>query len=128
MMLPFFSFSSFLQGMLMAFTISNFMGTLLNLHYALRRPMTKSAVLAICRMAELLKSIQATYHRSSLQVIDYISLSVNEYEIIILDALERMTVCSIFLSLSLSPYFLLLSFLFCVFHISFLLLMKFHFL
>ena len=76
----------------MAFTISNFMGTLLNLHYVLRRPMTKSAVLAVCRMAELLKSIQATYHRSSLKMIEYISLSVNEYEIIILDALERMTV------------------------------------
>ena len=79
----------------MAYNISNYMGTLLNLHSTLRRPMTKSAVLAICRMAELLKSIQATYHRSSLDVIEFITLAVNEYELIILDALERMTVCNI---------------------------------
>ena len=91
----------------MAYNISNYMGTLLNLHSTLRRPMTKSAVLAICRMAELLKSIQATYHRSSLDVIEFITLAVNEYELIILDALERMTVCNInsflFLYLSLPP-------------------------
>ena len=76
----------------MAYSISNYISTLLNLHVVMERSMTKSGVLAVCRMAELLKSIQYTFHRCSLFVIEFITLAINEYEIYIINALRVMTV------------------------------------
>lgn len=76
----------------MAYNISNYIGTLLNLHLVMQRPMTKSGVLAICRMAELLKSIQYTFHRCSLIVTEIIALAMNDYEVLIIGGLNNMTV------------------------------------
>lgn len=78
--------------MLLAYNISNYIGILLNLHFHLKRPMTKSGVLAVCRMAELLKSIQYTFHRRSMTVVEFVAMAMNEYEILILIGLENMTV------------------------------------
>ena len=82
----------------MAYNISNYVATLLNLHSFLKKPMTKSGVLAVCRMAELLKSIQYTFHRRAILVAEFQSLAMNLYEIQILRALENMTVstCSLY--------------------------------
>ena len=43
------------QGLLYAYSISHMIRTIMNLHVALSKPMTKSAVLAFCRLIELLK-------------------------------------------------------------------------
>ena len=80
------------QGMLMGYTISNYIGTVLNLHSIYNRPMTKSSLLAICRMAELLKSIQYTFHRRSMTVTRFLNLSIDQFEIRILLILDATTV------------------------------------
>ena len=76
----------------MAYNISNYVCTVLSLHYAQRRPMTKTGVLAVCRISEMLKSIQYTFHRRSIVVAEYITLAINQYEIVILSGLDKMSV------------------------------------
>jgi len=51
-----------LQGVQYAREISHLLKTITNLHVALAKPMTKTAVLALCKLVELLKGIQHTYH------------------------------------------------------------------
>ena len=58
----------------------------------MKKPMTKSGVLAVCRIAEILKSIQCTFHRRSLVVAEFLTLAINHYEILILSGLEKMSV------------------------------------
>ena len=76
----------------MAYNISNYVCTLLNLHYIMKKPMTKTGVLAVCRISEMLKSIQCTFHRRSLIVSEYLTLAINHYEILVLSGLEKMSV------------------------------------
>jgi len=40
----------------------------MNLHVTLAKPMTKTAVHALCRLIELLKAIEHTYHRRSMLI------------------------------------------------------------
>ena len=78
--------------MLIAFSISNHMSTLLSLHWYMGQPMTRTAVLAICRLMELLKSIQYTFHRQALSVAEFVTLAIDRYEFDVLCALEYMSV------------------------------------
>ena len=78
--------------MLLAYNFSNYVCTLLNLHYIMKKPMTKTGVLAVCRISEMLKSIQCTFHRRSLIVSEYLTLAINYYEISIISRLENMSV------------------------------------
>lgn len=57
-----------LQGLLYAYNISHLVKTIMNLHVALAKPMTKTAVHALCRLIELLKAIEHTYHRRSMLI------------------------------------------------------------
>ena len=45
----------FMQGILYAYNISYQIRTIMNLHVMLSKAMTKTAVLALCKMVELLK-------------------------------------------------------------------------
>ena len=83
------------QGMLLSYNISNIVRTLLNLHSEQRKPMTKSSVLAICKLIELLKCIQYTFHRQSMTVATYITHIVNHYELNLLMGLDLSSVSSI---------------------------------
>ncbi|KAK7791494.1 hypothetical protein R5R35_008848 [Gryllus longicercus] len=58
----------FLQGVQFACTISHLLKTVTNLHVSLAKPMTKTAVIALCKMIELLKGIQHMYHRHFMAV------------------------------------------------------------
>ena len=78
--------------MLLAYSMSSLARTLLNLHSTLHKPMTKSAVLAVCKLIELLKCVQYTYHRRAILVVDYSSLIVNHYELLLLSQLESASV------------------------------------
>ena len=50
-----------------AYNISHLVRTVMNLHVALQKPMTKTAVLSLCRLIELLKvSCLSSYCVSSL--------------------------------------------------------------
>ena len=46
---------SYLQGLLYAQNIQHIVRTVMNLHVAMQKPMTKTAVLALCKLIELLK-------------------------------------------------------------------------
>ena len=81
--------------MLLSYNISNIVRTLLNLHSEQRKPMTKSSVLAICKLIELLKCIQYTFHRQSMTVATYITHIVNHYELNLLMGLDLSSVSSI---------------------------------
>ncbi|XP_049805094.1 WASH complex subunit 4 [Schistocerca nitens] len=52
----------FLQGVQYACWINHIVKTVTNLHVSLSKPMTKTEVMALCRLIELLKGIQHTYH------------------------------------------------------------------
>ncbi|XP_014677471.1 PREDICTED: WASH complex subunit 7-like [Priapulus caudatus] len=46
----------FIQGLLFAYNVSHQVRTIMNLHVALSKPMTRTSVLALCRLVELLKA------------------------------------------------------------------------
>ncbi|GFT12835.1 WASH complex subunit 4 [Nephila pilipes] len=60
--------SLLLQGLKLAWTINNEIKTMMGLHIVLCKPMTKTCVLALCRMIEILKGIEGTYHRHSVVI------------------------------------------------------------
>ncbi|TRY86275.1 hypothetical protein DNTS_009307 [Danionella cerebrum] len=63
----------FLQGILYAYSISTIIKTTMNMCMSLQRPMTKTSVKALCRLVELLKAVEHTFHRRSLVVADSVS-------------------------------------------------------
>ncbi|KAG9490492.1 hypothetical protein GDO78_006044 [Eleutherodactylus coqui] len=60
----------FLQGFLYACSLSNIIKTTMNLYMSMQKPMTKTSVKALCRLVELLKAIEHTFHRRSMVVAD----------------------------------------------------------
>ncbi|GFR04888.1 WASH complex subunit 4 [Trichonephila clavata] len=60
--------SLLLQGLKLAWTISHQVKTMMGLHIVLCKPMNKTCVLALCRMIEILKCIEGTYHRHSVVI------------------------------------------------------------
>jgi len=69
----------FIQGVKYAYNISHMIRTIMNLHVALSKPMTKSAVLAFCKLIELLKSIEYTFHRRSMFVAENINHIIQHF-------------------------------------------------
>lgn len=61
------------QGLLYAYNIHHLLKTIMNLHVSLAKPMTKTSVLALCRLIELLKAIEHTFHRRSMLVTESIN-------------------------------------------------------
>jgi hypothetical protein len=53
---------TFMQGVEVASFISNLISTILNLSFSLETPMTKSCVLELGRLIELIKAIQIGFH------------------------------------------------------------------
>ncbi|XP_031573328.1 WASH complex subunit 4-like [Actinia tenebrosa] len=58
----------FVQGILYAYNLSHLIRTVMNMHLVMSKPMTKTAVLALCRLIELLKAIESTFHRRSMLI------------------------------------------------------------
>ncbi|CAG2204056.1 MRT43 [Mytilus edulis] len=63
----------FIQGLLYANNIKHLVRTVMNLHVALQKPMTRTAVISLCRLIELLKAIEHTFHRRTMLISDYVS-------------------------------------------------------
>ncbi|XP_055882277.1 WASH complex subunit 4-like isoform X2 [Biomphalaria glabrata] len=63
----------FIQGLLHAYNISHLVRTVMNLQVALSKPMSKTAVLSLCRLVELLKSIENTFHRRTMLITEFIN-------------------------------------------------------
>ncbi|KAJ3596591.1 hypothetical protein NHX12_002996 [Muraenolepis orangiensis] len=58
----------FLQGILYAYSISTIIKTTMNMYMSMQRPMTKTSVKALCRLA-----VEHTFHRRSIVVADSVS-------------------------------------------------------
>ncbi|XP_051918259.1 WASH complex subunit 4 [Hippocampus zosterae] len=63
----------FVQGVLFAYSISTIIKTTMNMYMSMQRPMTKTSVKALCRLVELLKAVEHTFHRRSMVVADSVS-------------------------------------------------------
>ncbi|TKS73206.1 WASH complex subunit 4 [Collichthys lucidus] len=61
------------QGILYAYSISTIIKTTMNMYMSMQRPMTKTSVKALCRLVELLKAVEHTFHRRSMVVADSVS-------------------------------------------------------
>ncbi|KAK2567753.1 WASH complex subunit 4 [Acropora cervicornis] len=63
----------FIKGILLAHTVSYLVRTVMNMHLVLSKPLTKTAVLALCRLVELLKAIEHTFHRRSMLIAESVN-------------------------------------------------------
>lgn len=63
----------FVQGILYAYSISIIIKTTMNMYMSMQKPMTKTSVKALCRLVELLKAVEHTFHRRSMVVADSVS-------------------------------------------------------
>ncbi|XP_066561354.1 WASH complex subunit 4 [Amia ocellicauda] len=63
----------FIQGILYAYSIGTIIKTTMNLYMSMQKPMTKTSVKALCRLIELLKAVEHTFHRRSMVVADSVS-------------------------------------------------------
>lgn len=48
--------------------MSRLLRTLTNLHVALAKPMSRSSVVALCRLVEILQGVRSMYHRHSVTI------------------------------------------------------------
>lgn len=65
--------SLYIQGLSLAYDIKHLLTTVMNLHVIHHKAMSKTSVLALCRLFELLKTIECTFHRHSMLVAEYIN-------------------------------------------------------
>ncbi|XP_043943762.1 WASH complex subunit 4 [Protopterus annectens] len=63
----------FIQGILYAYSLSTVIKTTMNLFMFMQKAMTKTSVKALCRLVELLKAIEHTFHRRTMVVADSVS-------------------------------------------------------
>ncbi|XP_022808632.1 WASH complex subunit 4-like [Stylophora pistillata] len=63
----------FIKGVLIAHTVSHLVRTIMNMHLVLSKPLTKSCVMALCRLTELLKAIEHTFHRRSMLIAESVN-------------------------------------------------------
>jgi hypothetical protein len=64
----------------------------MNLHLAMNVPMTKSAVLALCKLVELLKAIEHTFHRRSMFIAESLTHIIQYLSYLALATLETAKV------------------------------------
>lgn len=83
-----------LNGVKLAGEVSFHLKTVMNLHAALGKPMTKTVVLALCKLVELLKSIERTYQHHYFRIAQSVNhvLQYLNYQIlnIIINAKNRL--------------------------------------
>lgn len=77
------------QGLMLAWNISHQVKTITNLHVTLSKPMVKSSVLALFKMVEMLKAIEATFHRQSILICESITHVVQHLSYIALVAINQ---------------------------------------
>jgi WASH complex subunit 7 len=83
-----------LQGVQYACEISRLLKTITNLHVTLAKPMTKTAVLALCKLVELLKGIQHIYHRHYMTIAESINHVLQHLAFQALNIIGSAKVCS----------------------------------
>ncbi|XP_071816027.1 WASH complex subunit 4-like [Apostichopus japonicus] len=79
--------SLFIHGLLFAYNIRNTIRSVMNLHAHMNKPLTKTAVLALCRMVEMLKSIEHTFHRGTMLVAESVTHIIQHLQFMALAAI-----------------------------------------
>ncbi|GAM18419.1 hypothetical protein SAMD00019534_015940 [Acytostelium subglobosum LB1] len=77
-----------IQGILLSYHISHLFKTMIGLHMSLTAPLKPSDVRRLFQCAELLKSIQGTFHRRSAMISAHISLMTQQLTQIITNKLD----------------------------------------
>ncbi|XP_061187838.1 WASH complex subunit 4-like isoform X2 [Saccostrea echinata] len=77
----------FIQGVLHAYNISHLVRTTMNLHVAMSKPMTKSCLLSLCRLIELLKAIEHTFHGRTMLIAESVNHIVQHLSFICLSSI-----------------------------------------
>ncbi|XP_056000960.1 WASH complex subunit 4-like isoform X5 [Ostrea edulis] len=77
----------FIQGVLHAYNISHLVRTTMNLHVAMSKPMTKSCLLCLCRLIELLKAIEHTFHKRTMLIAETVNHIVQHLSVICLNSI-----------------------------------------
>ncbi|KXJ13474.1 WASH complex subunit 7 [Exaiptasia diaphana] len=75
-------------GILYAYNLNYLIRTVMNMHLVLSKPMTKTAVLALCRLTELLKAIQHTFHRRSMLIAENVNHIVQHLTFLALSCID----------------------------------------
>ncbi|EDO43986.1 predicted protein, partial [Nematostella vectensis] len=78
----------FVQGILYAYNISHLVRTMMNMHLVMSKPMTKTAVLSLCRLTELLKAIEHTFHGRSMLIAESVNHIMQHLTFLALSAIE----------------------------------------
>lgn len=81
--------SLLLQGIYLTWYISHQAKTLMNLHVALNKPMTKSSVLLLCRMIEMMKAIEGMFHQQTVKICDSVTHIVQHLTYVALFAVSN---------------------------------------
>ncbi len=68
----------------------------MNLHLAMNVPMTKSAVLALCKLVELLKAIEHTFHRRSMFIAESLTHIIQYLSYLALASMETAKVTTVY--------------------------------
>ncbi|EDV25801.1 uncharacterized protein TRIADDRAFT_24562 [Trichoplax adhaerens] len=77
------------QGVTFANKLSLLVRAVLNMHIVLGKPMSKSSVLSICRVVEMLKAIDHTFHRRSVVIAESINVVIQFVVYFLLKAIEK---------------------------------------
>jgi WASH complex subunit 7 len=92
-----------LQGIQYACEISHLLKTVTNLHVTLAKPMTKTAVLALCKLVEILKGIQHMYHHHYMTIAESINHVVQHLAFKALNIIVSAKVCFCCFSVKFGP-------------------------
>lgn len=82
----------FIQGVRYAYNISNLIRTIMNLHVSLSKPMTKTSVIAFCRLIGLLKAIEYTFHRRCMYISESMGHIVQHWSfkvMVVMDTIKK---------------------------------------
>nr|XP_006817005.1 PREDICTED: WASH complex subunit 7-like [Saccoglossus kowalevskii] len=78
----------FIQGLMYAHNIGHIVRTVMNLHVVLNQPMTRTAVLSLCKLIELLKSIEYTFHHRTMLIAETINHILQHLQFMALAAIN----------------------------------------
>jgi WASH complex subunit 7 len=81
--------SLFVDGMKFAYSICHLLRTLSGLHVALGVSMKKTGVIALCKLVELLKAVEHTFHRCAMTVAQSISQLIQHHSLLCIDIVGK---------------------------------------
>lgn len=78
-----------LQGIQFASTLNSNINTVLNLHGKLSIPLTKTSVIALCKMMEMLKAVEFMFNRHSLAIVTMVTHICQHLSFLVINIVGR---------------------------------------